>query len=546
MRSDLLETARAAYADHRWAEAYDGLTAARGQADLAATDLAALADAAWWLGRTDESLTLSEEVYRRHLHGERTPQAAQLAIEIGFLWLLRGEPTLGSGWVARAARLLEDAPPCPAQGYLIYLDVLESLETGAFEQATRLTERMEAIADVHDDPTLCAIALVYRGIIRAKEGHVTDGLALLDEAMLPVRVGAVTPSWAGNLYCQVMELCVELADLRRAREWTDATERWCDQHSNPAMFAGICRVHRAQLLHLQGAWQDAERHATQACHDLADMNVEVVAEGYYQIGEVRRLQQDDAGAEDAYARAHALGRDPQPGLARLHLAQGRSDAADAALRTALLAVYLPLRRAPLLAAQVDIAEVRGDARLATAAAEELRRIADVYGTPGLEATAERASGTAYQVAGAPEQALPVLQKAARRWRELGADYESARTQVRVARCLRSLGDADGAARELEVAAKVFATLGATRDLGELDGAEPAPAPAGLTAREIEVLAHVAAGWTNRRIASGLSISERTVERHLANIFVKLGVSSRTEAAGFAFAHGLAGRGDPSR
>jgi DNA-binding CsgD family transcriptional regulator len=533
-----LQRARDAYARGRWDLAHEAFTdvAAAGPLDL--DDLAAQADAAWWLGRTEESLALSEEVYRRCLQGEQTSTAGKLAVEIGFLWLLRGEETVGSGWISRAHRLLDDTPERAEHGYLRYLDVLAALDADEFDLAIARARDMEALARRHDDPTLAAIAIVLEGVATVRSGELARGLAICDEAMLPVRAGAVTPSWAGNLYCQVMGLCFELADYERARAWTDATERWCDQFSNAAMFTGICRVHRAQLLHLEGAWEEAEVRARQACRDLDDMNVGVVAAGHYEIGELRRLRGDHDGAERAYARAHELGRDPQPGWALLRLARGDVAAARTAIEAALAGTGHPLARAPLLTALLDVSEAMEDAALAAATAAGLRTIATDFPTPGLVAQADQAEGVAHLLHDRPDRALRCLLESRRRWHGLEARYEVARTQVRVARALEANGDAEGAERERQQAAATFSELGAPDGTGDRP-ARAVPAPGGLTAREVEVLRAVAHGATNSTVADQLTISERTVERHLSNIYLKLQVSSRTEAVRFAFVHGLA-------
>jgi tetratricopeptide (TPR) repeat protein len=403
-------------------------------------------------------------------------------VEVGFLWLLRGEETVGSGWVSRAVRLLEEVPECAEHGYLLYLRAEEQLGRGDHEAAAVSGRTMQQLAARHDDPTLGAIGLVVEGTALVRRGRLDEGLAVLDEAMLGVRAGEVQPTWTGNLYCHLMSLFIELGDIPRARAWTDATERWCDEHSNPAMFVGICRVHRAQLLHLEGAWPAAERSAAQACRDLADMNVEVVAEGHYELGELRRLQGDDDGAEEAYARARRLGRDPQPGMALLRLAQGRTRAAATALRTALLVTTEAPRARPAAGCTGGGADTAGDAELAAAAAGELATIADVYATPGLLAAARQASGVARLVGGEPERALPLLRDAWRRWRELDAPCDAARVRVLLARALMALEDADGAASELDAARETLVELGAVGELWCLEGAGgPARAPEGLTA-----------------------------------------------------------------
>lgn len=552
MSTDLLDRARRAYAARRWADAHRTFRAAAADGTLDASDLAAFADSAWWLGDTDGSLELSEQLYRRHLHGDRVPEAARIAIEMGFLWFVRGEVTIGSGWVSRATRLLADQPESTAHGYIRFLEVAQALDRGAFDTATAHAHELHAIGDRHADPTLCAMGLVYQGVAAVRAGRLADGLAHIDEAMLSVRAGAVTPNWAGNLYCQLMGLFIELGDVVRARQWTAATERWCDDHADPAMFTGICRVHRAQLLCLEGAWRDAAEAAERAAVDLADMNVAVVAAAHYQLGEVHRLRGEVDAAEAAYSSAHELGRDPQPGLALLRALQGDHRAAESGLRVALAAVTEPLARAPLLAAQVELAEATRDAQTATAAATALADIATTYRSSWLLAAAAQAAGTAALLASRPDDAIGPLAEACRGWRDIGAHRDTGRARATLARALDALGDDDGARRERAAALAVFTHLGAQPDLRALDAdvarttdtptTTGVAAAAGLTTREIEVLRLVAAGATNRTVARSLAISERTVERHLSNIFAKTGAASRTAAAGFAFAHGLA---DPS-
>jgi DNA-binding NarL/FixJ family response regulator len=544
--ADPREPARQAYRQRCWDEAYAHFTALREQVDLDADDLAMLADAAWWLGRTNECLALFEEAYRLHLHGAQMPRAARLALDIGFLCFLRGDHTVGSGWLSRARRLLVDEPQGPVHGMLASLEIDEAVAAGDYERALARAREVRALGERFADADTTALGLVGEGIALIKAGQVREGTAVLDEAMLPVLAGQVSPGWTGNIYCQIMQVCHELADLRRAREWTDATERWCAGFPSAVMFAGVCRVHRVQLLQVQGQWPRAEQEALRVCEDLATMNLLAVGEAYYQVGEVRRMRDDLAGAEQAYTRAHEVGRDPQPGLALLRLAQDRGDAAAASIGAALAAETTDrLARARLLSARAEIALATGDAEAATTAADELSEIAGTYRSPGLEAAAATARGAALLAGQRPAEALQVLREGCRRWRELDAPYLAARVRLLVARACHALGDLDAAGLELDAAAGVFDALGARGDARAVARLRGGPAlPAGLTAREAQVLALVADGRSNRDVAATLVISDKTVARHLSNIFVKIGVSSRTEAAAYAFAHGmLRTRGD---
>lgn len=538
MQGTDLDRARMAYAAFRWEEACEGFGAQHVD-ELADEDLAAFADASWWCGRTDASLDLSEVLYRRCLAGDDALPAARLALDMGFLWLIRGEATVGSGWLARAHRLLAGRPVGAEHGYLHNVEVLELLEAGRLDAAAELARAMCALGRRHGDPTLCALATVLEGVADVRVGRVDIGLARVDEAMLAVRAGEVRPSWAGNLYCQVMSLCIELGDTPRARAWTDATERWCQEHGNAAMFTGICRVHRAQLLHLEGDWAAAERSAERACRDLADMNVGAVAAARYELGELHRRRGDLTAAEAAYTHAQELGHDPQPGLALLRLAQGRTTAARTAVDASLATRDQPLRRAPQLAAQVTIAGATGDTATARAAADELRSIAERFPSPVLVATARHAEGSARRLTGDAPGAVALLRDAASRWRELSAPFEAAQARLELSHALTAIGDLDGAGTERATARRVLADLGASLDAAQYTGRGRGDALGGLTGREQQVLELVATGATNAAIATRLTISERTVERHLSNLFAKLEVSSRTEAARVALLHGLA-------
>jgi DNA-binding NarL/FixJ family response regulator len=541
-----LEAARDAHRRRDWAAAREGFAAARAAGELAAADLDALGDAAWWLGELEEASAVMEAAYRRHLDEGRPGPAAMAAMGIGVNAFLRGDGVVGAGWVGRAQRLLADQPEGVEHGYLLYLELEGALGGGEDAGAViGMARRLRELGRVHADPNLVAAGDLFEGRALVKRGRMAEGLALLDGAMLAVRSGELRPEYAGNIYCHLMATFAELADVRRAAEWTEATSRWLASLPAAVLFTGICRVHRSQVLQRTGAWAQAEREAAQVCLDLAELQVSGAAEGHYQVGELRRLRGDLAGAEAAYRQAHRLGRDPQPGLALLRLAQGRAPAAAASVRAALAAVvHDRLARARLCAAQVEIALAAAQPEVAARACEELERTASTYGSSGLEAAALQARGAVLLAGGRVEAALPTLRAACQRWQELDAPYDAARVRLALAEAYRALGDGDAAALELDAAEATFERLGAAPDAATVRALRGRPAlPGGLTEREAQVLALVAAGRSNREIAEALVLSSKTVARHLSNIFAKLGVASRTQAAAYAFEHGLA---TPSR
>jgi ATP/maltotriose-dependent transcriptional regulator MalT len=367
-------------------------------------------------------------------------------------------------------------------------------------------------------------------------------MSLLDEAMLEALSGRLDPAWAGAIYCHLMDVCHELADVRRAAEWTYAANRWCEAIPDGNLYPGICRVHRAQVMQVQGDWERAESEADRACRDMLGVSVGTAAAGHYELGEIRRLRGDFTGAEEAFKRAHELGRDPQPGLALLRLAQGRVDLAAASMRAAVAVTTDRLERARLCIAQVEVALATGDLTTAQAAVSELEHTAVTYSSPGLHAAATGARGSLLLAQGQASEALVQLRDACRRWQAIEAPYEAAKIRLLLADAYHNLADDDAAVLELDAAEVTFLRLGASWDAGGVAnrraGSTP---PAGLTAREIEVLRLVAAGRSNREISAELFLSERTVHRHVSNIFSKLNVSSRVAAAAFAFERGLTGQ-----
>ncbi|MFC7614426.1 response regulator transcription factor [Actinokineospora soli] len=432
---------------------------------------------------------------------------------------------MGQPGRAAAAR----RPDCVERAYLTFYTEVD----GDPERA----RAVRADARRFGDADLVAVATMAEARALAQRGRVAEGFALADQAMDAALGGDLHPSWAGYLFCGLIDLCHDLVDLQRMHRWTTALDSWCAAKGDAVVFGGICRLHQAQLRQARGEWARSEVDADRAGADLGGVVAAIAAEAHYVVAEARRLRGDFAGAERAYLTAHELGRDPQPGMALLRLAQGRPEVALASIRAALAAEDGgPLARVRLCAAAVEIAVAADALDVARKAAEEVCDVARRFASPGLAAMAAHAEGAVLLADGHPEEALPLLRRACARWRGLDAHHECARVRLLLAHAYALLGDDDAGARERRAAESALAGF----------ARPPAAAPDGLTAREVDVLRLVSAGLSNREVAARLVLSEKTVARHLANIFTKLAVTSRTAAAAYAFEHGLVDSPQPSR
>ena len=540
--SQELERGRTSFERRAWLDAYTALSEADRVEPLEARDLDLLATSASLIGRMDEYLALLERAHLAHIDRGDNLAAARSAGWLGMTLAIRGEMGPASGWFGRAQRLVErEGRDCVEQGWLLVPAVFQREAAGDYDGAHEVAAQAVEIAERFGDSDLAAIALHAQGVMRIKQGSIVEGLQLLDEAMVGVTADSVSPVVAGIVYCGVIAGCEEAFEVRRAQEWTDALTRWCDGQPQMVSFTGRCLAHRAGLKQLHGEWRDAlveAKLARERCEEA--MNRAATGQALYQQGELHRLQGDFEAAESAYREGSAFGREPQPGLALLRLAQGDVEAAAAMTRRSAAEAAEPFARATVLPAHVETMLAAGDLDEARRAADELAGIAAAGKRTMLDAISAHARGEVELADGDPGAALVALRQAGRLWQELDAPYEVARVRVLVGLACRALDDEESAALELAAAREVFERLAAAPDLARIDllADRTAPDSHGLSARELEVLRLVAAGKTNREIASELVLSEHTVARHVQNIFAKLGVTSRTAATAFAFQHEL--------
>jgi DNA-binding CsgD family transcriptional regulator len=543
-----LEQGRKAYLEQAWVTAFDSIARADRSGRLSAEDLEMLARSAYMLGRDEDYVEGLERAHQIHLDAGDVPRAVRCGFWIGHSFLFRGELARATGWFARAHRLLESfGPDCVERGYLLIPVWLEQMGRGDFEGGYATALEAAAIGERFGDADLAWLARDDQARALTRLGRVKEALRLVDEALVAAAANDLSPIVTGIVYCNTIAFCRAVYDVRHVREWTRALTAWCDRQPEMVAHNGLCLVHRAEIMLLGGDWETALEEARRSAERFTRGALNQLAGGsaFYCQGEAHRLRGEFDAAEEAYRQASQHGCDPQPGLALMRLAQGKVESAAAAIRRSVGETTIPLRRAGLLPAYVEIMLAAGSLDLASAACRELEETARILECDALGAMAAHCRGATALAEERVNDALIELRRALASWQELGAPYEVARVRVMVGLACRALKDQDAADLELEAARNAFQELGAAPDLARVASltgplsAESGPADAhGLTGRELQVLRLVAAGKSNREIGEELFISEHTVARHVQNIFAKLAVSSRTAATAFAFSHQL--------
>jgi DNA-binding CsgD family transcriptional regulator len=537
-----LDRGREAFARMGWAESYAQLSAVDRESPLAPDDLERLSIAAYLLGRDADSEEVLARAHNEYVSRGRFEEAARAAFWLGFQLFGKGEMARGSGWLARARRLVDEVPdPCVVQGFLLVPAALQLMQRGDVMAAYETFSQAAATGERFHDVNLTTLGRLGQGQALIALGEIAPGVALLDEVMVDVTNAEVSPVIVGVVYCATLDACSGIFDVRRAQEWTTALSQWCASQPDLVPFRGECLVRRAEIMQLHGAWLEAMGEIERARDALAQRGKRAASAAVYELGELHRLRGEFAKAEEAYRLAVQWGHKSQPGLARLRMDQGQVAAAAAAIRLVAEEARDRRARSRMLGAYVDIMLAVHDVPAAHAAADELSKIAGELDSPFLRAASAHATGAVLLAKGDARSALLALRAAAAAWREFPVPYEGARSGVLVGLACRALGDEDAAELELDAARQTFETLGAVPDLvrlrevrkqRSLDSADR------LTPRELEVLRLVAAGKTNRAIADELGISEKTVARHVSNIFMKLDLPTRAAATAYAYKHDL--------
>ncbi|WP_040530397.1 LuxR family transcriptional regulator [Gordonia rhizosphera] len=510
------------------------------QGRLSADDLEDLAVAAYLVGRDSTAAEALQRAFQTCIDDADTLGAARRACWIAMIMSMAGQPAVGQGWASRAERLLDEFDEdVEERGYLEMNHVYAHLAVGELDEATESARRVADAGRRFANPDLFAAGISAEGRIILERGNVREGLALFDEAMVSVTAGEVSAVFAGMVYCTMIEGCQDVSDFGRAAAWTAALSQWCDRQPGLVPYRGQCAVHRGQICALHGAFSDAITEFDDALRRYRETSSPAAGFALALRGDIYRLTGEPDSAEDSYEQAAEFGYEPQPGLALLWLSRGRRDAALGAIRRLLVESQQPVERSRILPAAIEILIAAGELEQARESARELDHIACGFSCVALQAMAAYAAGAVELSDGDPAGALPYLRKARQLWIDLDCPYETARAQVLIGRGLRALSDTRSADATLAAAHRTFVDLGAKPAADEVAGLlTPEGFPAGLTDREVEVLRLVATGRSNGQIAAELVLSEKTVSRHLTNIFTKLDVNTRSAATAYAYEHGL--------
>lgn len=542
---DLLSAGREALSRGLWSDAREWFERAVARSD-APEALEGLGAAAWWQSDAPAVLEARERAYGLYAKRQDRTGAARMASALALDYAaFRGEAAVANGWLQRARRLVDGLGPTPERGFVALTEGLFSIEMRSDTAAARrlASEALEVgrsleITDIE------MFGLALEGLALVSEGAVEDGIRLLDEATAAATGGEMEdPLAIGFTCCYMMIACERVRDFDRAFQWCERIRDFCVR-TGMQLLLSYCRAHYADLLTLRGRWREAEEELGPL---VAEMEASLPGiEGVTRLADLRRRQGLLDEAEEMFAAAEFH---PRGALGLAVVALERGDHAAAVDRAERYLRRVPAENRTVRAAGLEVlvwaSTALGDLDRARSASADIRSLAEAVETPLLEAAADAAEGHVLAAAGEHERARRLLEDAVDRYGRSGTPFEAMRARMDLARSLTALGRTEDAAGEARAALETARELGAVLEagraealIGQLEGRPSGEASGPLTDREVEVLRLVSAGKTNRAIAEELVISEKTVARHVSNIFNKLGLSSRAAATAWAYEHDL--------
>jgi class 3 adenylate cyclase len=458
-----LEAGRDAVRRRDWDAAYPLLQEADSSGDLAPEDLELLAEAALWSGLFGEYMDANERAYKGYVEARHLARAAYIATLLAHDYRAQLQPSVASGWLARAKRHLDETEEAPEHGYWALQRSLVAIGEHDYDEAFRQGKFAEDIGKRFADRSLEIRGIQRQGAALLEKGEVGEGKLLLDEASAAALGGELDPYSTLVVYCNTIGAHREVSDFDSAAQWTERATQFCDANSMSA-FPGMCRVNWAEVMRYKGRFNEAQELAGQAGEELRQWCPRIAGAAFYELGETRLRLGDLAQAEQAFREADEHGHNPEPGHSLLRLARGDAKGAWSSIRRLLSDETIGLAaRTTFLPAGIEIAVAAGELESAEKHTDELEKAAETFETSALKAAASYARGQILLAQDNADGAEAAFRNARTLWESTGAGYDSARARENRGLALRLGGDEQAAVWELEAAAARFERLGAARD-----------------------------------------------------------------------------------
>lgn len=445
-----------------WERVVDLLTQLESERKLTGKQHEIMGFSLWWLGHHDRIISRFEQAYSTFMTEGDSQGAASAALELAELHAHSLAADVAAGWVKRAERLLEGDDESSARGYLLRWQAVEAFEKEHdLDLAISRSEKVAEIGRANMDGNLEVLALQDQGRFLVAAGRLDEGMPLMDEAMIAAVAGDVTPINVGRSYCNMLAVCDQTGDIRRAAEWTKTAEEWC-QESESSPYPGICRIFKAEMMWLNGDWVGAESEVMRASGELG-LYTDISGEAWYQFGVMRVRTGDYEGAEEAFQEALTRGREPVPGYAYVLQHQGLAESAVDVLQRSLSDPSVSkLDRARFLPALAELSLEQGDIETSRRAVDELQEIGQLARSDYFLAQAAHRRGL-IELMEEPSTAINSLREAVKAFTKLHLPYESAKARSDLAKAYIADGAQAMATLELKSAKAEFERLGSTTD-----------------------------------------------------------------------------------